>query len=186
MIPLSIIMIDDEDKQAFIQRLFLENERGMYAIAMRIVKDHNTACDIVSAACVKMIEKIAYLQKIDEQKQTPYILSIVKNTALMYLRQRRNEMLWMTSDEHALDWVSSSAAHVDDALLAEAEIQALRRAIKRLKPRDRNLLTMKYFSRIDDAEISRQMGIQQNSVRYYLTLARRALKEELLKEDSYA
>lgn len=79
MIPLSIIMIDDEDEQAFIQRLFLENERGMYAIAMRLVKEHNTACDIVSAACVKMIEKTAYLQKIDEQKQTPYILSIVKN-----------------------------------------------------------------------------------------------------------
>lgn len=183
MIPMAIMMIEDENDQAFIQRLFLQNERSMYAMAVNLVKEHKTACDMVSASCVKMIEKIDYLREIDEQKLTPYILSIVKNTALMYLRQRRNESLWMVSDERTFDWLSSSADHVDDALLAEAESQALRSAISRLKQRDRDLLIMKYFSQMDDAEIGRQLGINKNSVRYYLTVARRALKEEMKRED---
>lgn len=187
MIPTSIMMIADENDKEFIQRLFLQNERSMYAMAMSIVKEYNTACDMVSASCVKMIEKIDYLRKIDVRKQTPYILSIVKNTSLMYLRQRRSESLWTVSDERTFDWVSSSADNVDERLLAEAESQTLRSAINRLKQRDRSLLVMKYFSQMDDEEIGRQLGINKNSVRYYLTMARRALKEELKKEeDSYA
>lgn len=93
----------------------------------------------------------------------------------------------MVPDERAFDWLSSSADHVDDALLAEAESQTLRTAINRLKQRDRDLLVMKYFSQMDDGEIGRQLGIGKNSVRYYLTMARRALKEEMKREDdSYA
>lgn len=42
MIPLAIMMIEDENDQALIQRLFLQNERFMYAMAMKIVKEHNT------------------------------------------------------------------------------------------------------------------------------------------------
>lgn len=73
--------------------------------------------------------------------------------------------------------------NIDDALLVEAESQALRSAINRLKPRERDLLIMKYFSQMDDAEIARQLGINKNSVRYYLTVARRSLKEELKGEE---
>ena len=54
--------------------------------------------------------------------------------------------------------------------------QVIRQALKRLKPRDRDLLEMKYFSQLDDKKISQQLRISRNSVRYYLTLARRALK----------
>lgn len=183
MIPIAIMMIEDENDREFIQRLFLQNERSMYVMAMSIVKEHNTACDMVSASCIKMIEKIDYLRKIDVQKQMPYILSIVKNTALMYLRQRRNEGIYMVADERTFDWTASSVDNIDDALLVEAESQALRSAINRLKPRERDLLIMKYFSQMDDAEIARQLGINKNSVRYYLTVARRSLKEELKGEE---
>ena len=75
------------------------------------------------------------------------------------------------------------SGYIDDALLVEAESQALRSAINRLKPRERDLLIMKYFSQMDDAEIARQLGINKNSVRYYLTVARRSLKEELKGEE---
>lgn len=78
MIPVSIVEIEGENDREFIQRLFLQNERGMYAMAMSIVKEHNTACDMVSASCVRMIERIEYLRRIDARKQTPYLLSIVK------------------------------------------------------------------------------------------------------------
>ena len=88
MIPIVIMAIEDESDRDYITGLFLKNERGMYAMALKIVKEHHTACDMVSESCLKMIEKIGYLREISVQKQTPYILSIVKNTSLMYLRQR--------------------------------------------------------------------------------------------------
>ena len=104
MIPIVIMAIEDESDRDYITGLFLKNERSMYAMALKIVKEHHTACDMVSEACLKTIEKIGYLREISVQKQTPYILSIVKNTSLMYLRQRRSENNWLVDDERILDY----------------------------------------------------------------------------------
>lgn len=104
MIPIVIMAIEDESDRDYITGLFLKNERSMYAMALKIVKEHHTACDMVSEACLKMIEKIGYLREISVQKQMPYILSIVKNTSLMYLRQRRSENNWLVDDERILDY----------------------------------------------------------------------------------
>ena len=104
MIPIVIMAIEDESDRDYITGLFLKNERSMYAMALKIVKEHHTACDMVSESCLKMIAKIGYLREISMQKQTPYILSIVKNTSLMYLRQRRSENNWLVDDERILDY----------------------------------------------------------------------------------
>lgn len=69
MIPIVIMAIEDESDRDYITGLFLKNERGMYAMALKIVKEHHTACDMVSESCLKMIEKIGYLREISVQKQ---------------------------------------------------------------------------------------------------------------------
>ena len=69
-----------------------------------------------------------------------------------------------------------------DVVLRNAEIESLIAGLKRLPERDRWLLEMKYFRRMRDAEIARQLEIRENSVRMYLTKARRKLGE-LIAED---
>ena len=182
MIPIVSMANEGESDRDYITGLFLKNKRSMYAIALKIVKEHHTACDMVSESCLKMIEKISYLRQISAQKQTLYILSIVKNTSLMYLRQRRSEKSYLV-DEQMLDCIAASQNDLDAALISEAESQVMRQALKRLKPRERDLLEMKYFSQLDDEAICRQLRISKNSVRYYLTLARRALRNEIEKGD---
>ena len=121
MIPIVIMAIEDESDRDYITGLFLKNERGMYAMALKIVKEHHTACDMVSESCLKMIEKIGYLREISVQKQTSYILSIVKNTSLMYLRQRHSENCYLVDDERILDCAATSQDDLDAALISEAE-----------------------------------------------------------------
>lgn len=172
-----------EENDAYVLRLFLKNERSMYVIAMNIVNEHNAASDVVSEAFLKMLEKVDYLRAVEGEKQTPYILAIVKNTAMSYMRKRRNECFWTIPDEQIPD---TSGESLDDALIYEAEMQELQTAISRLKVRDRDLLEMKYFSQMDDAQIGEQLGISKNSVRPYLSRVRKALKEELKKiEEQY-
>ena len=45
MIPIVIMAIEDESDRDYITGLFLKNERSMYAMALKIVKEHHTACD---------------------------------------------------------------------------------------------------------------------------------------------
>lgn len=183
MIPIVIMAVKDNTDRDYITDLFLRNERSMYGMAMKVVKEHHMACDMVSESCIKMIAKINYLRELPCYKQTRYILSIVKNTSLMYLRKRRGENYCLVEDERILDCADDPQDPLDAALICEAESQVILQALKRLKPRDRDLLEMKYYSEMDDEAIGRQLGISKNSVRYYLMLARRALKTEIEKED---
>ena len=49
----------------------------------------------------------------------------------------------------------------------------------------RELLSMRYYEMRSDSEIAEKLGIGKNSVRQYLTVARRKLKEELIKGGWY-
>ena len=147
MIPIVIMAIEDESDRDYITGLFLKNERSMYAMALKIVKEHHTACDMVSEACLKMIEKIGYLREISVQKQTPYILSIVKNTSLMYLRQRRSENNWLVDDERILDYclrIMENAKTTEAQKLQKynlaAEIKRKYEELQRVKKHLMNLL----------------------------------------------
>lgn len=69
----------------------------------------------------------------------------------------------------------------DDAIIAEAEIKEVQAAWARISEKNRDLLRMKYFELLDDKAIASELHVAKNSVRAYLTRARRELKDELKK-----
>lgn len=181
-IPMIIMAIENEDDCEFIQRLFLKNEKAMFKMALRIVKEEHTAEDMVLAACEKMIDKISYLRNIDSCKHTPYIISIVRNTSLMYLRKRKRENILLVDNEQVFDWATHEHREIDEDLIIEAEVEEVRSALKRIHRRDRELLESKYFANLSDEKIALQMGIGKDSVRLYLTKARRKLRAAIKGE----
>lgn len=72
---------------------------------------------------------------------------------------------------------------MEDELIRQAEGQAIRQALKKIHRSERDLLQMKYFDLMSDSEIAERLHIAKNSVRYYLTKARRSLKSILEKEE---
>ena len=176
----AIMTVPDEDDREFIQRLFLENKMVMFVTARNIVKDYHTARDMVSESCITMIEKIKYLREISAEKQTPYIISIVRNNSLMYLRRRQREVELLKESwyifEHDVTEIQKS---VDSRLITEAEMQELKEALSGIYKRDSELLKMKYLEKLPDDQIAKIIGIGTASVRFYLTKARRNLEEEI-------
>ena len=182
-IPMALMAIENEEDSAFIRQLFLENQKAMFRTALKIVKDEHTARDMVSDAYLMMIVKIDALRKITSCKLSPYVISIVRNTSLMYLRKRRRENLWLVDDEAVLDWAVCNYHEIDEELIAEAETDELRTALNRIHKSHKELLEMKYFECLTDEEIAEQIGIGKDSVRFYLTKARRSLAEALKGSD---
>lgn len=178
--PITLMMIANDADRNFIESLYLKNARTMYLMAFRIVKDHHVACDIVSEACLKMIDKIDYLHEIKSCKLTPYIISIVRNTALQYLRKQKTE--WKHLEKNFVILLETEVeSKTDDAIIAEAEIKEVQAAWARISEKNRDLLRMKYFELLDDKAIASELHVAKNSVRAYLTRARRELKDELKK-----
>ena len=183
MIPTSISRMERGEDRDFLLELVKENGSLMYAMAFQILGNEPVANDMVSEACMALMKKTAYLRTIAEEKQRLYILAIVKNNCLMYLRKHSRERLFY--DGHELETSLASEDAVDDALIADADSQMLREALRKVDGRTRDLLSMRYFEMRSDSEIAEKLGIGKNSVRQYLTVARRKLKEELIRGGWY-
>ena len=183
MIPTAISRMERGEDRDFLLELINENGSLMYAMAFQILGNEPVANDMVSEACMALMKKTAHLRTIAEEKQRLYILAIVKNNCLMYLRKHSRERLFY--DGHELETSLASEDAVDDALIADADSQMLREALRKVDGRTRDLLSMKYFEMRSDSEIAEKLGIGKNSVRQYLTVARRKLKEELIRGGWY-
>ncbi len=184
MIPMAIMMISNEEDRDFIKRLFLENEVAMFIAANNVVRDYHIARDMVSEACVVMINKIEYLRKIDEDKRTSYIIAIARNNALMYLRKQKREMNFFAEGKYMLDAeINAAQEQVDSMLIAEADMQTVRETLSKIHKKDSDLLRMKYFENVSDAEIAQRIGIGAASVRFYLTKAKRNFANELKRSE---
>lgn len=183
MIPTSISRMERGEDREFLLELINENGSLMYAMALKILGNESVANDMASEACMALMKKTEYLRTIVAEKQRLYILAIVRNNCLIHLRKHSRERLFY--DEHELETSLSSEDAVDDALIADADSQMLREALRKVDERTRDLLSMKYFEMRSDSEIAEKLGIGKNSVRQYLTVAKRKRKEELIRGGWY-
>lgn len=181
-LPLMILAIENDDDRAFITQVYLKHRKLMYAVAIDIVRDPQIAEDMVAAAITEMIEKIDMLRKINSCRMRSYIASIVRNDSIDYVRKRdrQGKYAFIPDDEEMINRIPAEET-VDDSLLRTVEIEVLRKSIARLHARERILLQMKYVDEKDDKEIAATLNIGRDSVRAYLSRARKQL-QQIVKE----
>lgn len=180
-IPFAILSIGIEDDRAFMIRLYLDYRWLMYKVALRIVREPQLAEDMVSLTVCEMIDNLEKIRAVDCCKLKPYIVSFVRNVSIDFVRKRNRQgkYFFLTDDEPE----TASEDAVDENLIREAEIDALKKGLACLPENERLLLTMKYLDGLADEEIANRLGIARASVRTYLTRARRHLCQLLKEED---
>lgn len=183
MFPAAIVMMDDEDNRSFMEQLYIQHRYLLFKVAYDTVGDPQIAEDMVSEACMLFIENIEILRKLNICKQRAYIVSTIKHVSVDYVRKRNSQgrRQFFVGEEKAFDIPEQD--QMEDELIRQAEGQAIRQALKKIHRSERDLLQMKYFDLMSDAEIAERLHIAKNSVRYYLTKARRSLKSILEKEE---
>ena len=182
-IPTTNEPMSPEEARAWIGGLYLKNEAAMFWTAMRIVHDEHMARDMVSSACEAMLRNTDKLLKVEACKLTGYVLRIVENETRMYLRKKKRERLCLVGDDGVFDRATHEHHEVDEELISEAENKAVREALKRIHTKEREVLLMKYFENLSNEEIAEQLEIKKDSVRFYLTKARRSLAAVLMENE---
>lgn len=183
-LPVAIMMMEDGDDRSFMEKLYVQHRYLLFRTAYNVVRNPQTAEDMVSEACVSLIENIDTLRKLNICKLRAYIVTTVRNVSLDYVRKRdrQSEKYFFTSDEKSFDLPEQ--AQVDDDLIRKAEVDILRKALHKIHKTERELLQMKYFDMATDVQIAEKFHIGTNSVRYYLTKARRSLRR-ILEEGEF-
>lgn len=178
MLPMSILMMEDSSDKIFIEQLYLDNQYLLFKKAYEIVRSPFVAEDIVSEVCTLMVEKVTYLRKIDTCRRRACLVIFVRNRAIDYMRRKKVEQKHMVYGDWALENAASDG-EIDDDIIRTVEVECLKLALDLLDERNRDILEMKYWRKLTDSEIAEKINIQENSIRQYLTNARRKLKKIL-------
>ncbi len=160
------------EKDEFCERISTY-QNAMYSLAYSIVKNEQDACDIVGDAILRAYSGIASLQ--NKNAFRTWILRIVHNTAIDFLRKQENHVSVEDIEVYA---DNLSADNTDTATKL-----ALRDAVNRLTQPYRIVITLFYYEGLSTAKIAQITGTSVIAVRKQLHRGRNQLKEYLNRED---
>ncbi len=159
------------DEKEFFCECIRQHEKSIYSLAYGILKNEEDAADIMQESILKAYCNLDNLR--DKKKFKSWILSIVHNTAIEFLRKHRNTV---NIDEQ---WDLS----IPDPQADTATKLTVWDAVQKLKLPYRTVVLLFYYDNLSIQKISEITSIPTATVRQQLSRARKMLKGLLNKED---
>lgn len=176
LFPTMIFAIENPSERNFMIALYRDNYDIMYAVGYRILHDRSLVEDAISTACEKLICKVSMLMGYDSYTLRSYIVSTVRNTAInMANKIAREQKRSKYIDEDEAEDTLPAQDDVEYTVLRQEVIQGVADALECLQERDRDLLRMRYYDDMTDAEIALVVDIGAASVRTCIMRARKRL-----------
>jgi RNA polymerase sigma-70 factor, ECF subfamily len=133
-------------------RLFLENERRIYAFILSVLPSLNDAQDVLQDT------SLVLWQKFDQYEPGTNFFAwasqIARFEVLKFYKKQRRSHLWLS--QAVVDTIAEKS--VANAPLLDARYQALADCMQKLNPRDRDLLERRYGKVASPQEVASQVG----------------------------
>ena len=156
------------DRTAGFDALYRAYADRLFGYAVSLVKDRETAADVVHESLLKAVANIGKLR--DPSKLRPWVFAITRNESMSALRAGNR---W-TDDEEAIDMLSVDA-DVDRAVESQDAQALVRDAMEALSPADRDTLALALRNDLDAQEVALAMGANANTARAKISRAKAAL-----------
>jgi len=146
--------------------------RSAYNLARWLVRNGDDAEDIVQEAFLKAFKALDSFRGGDARV---WMLSIVRNTTMNFLRQRKTDV------GTELDQIEPAdrSPNPEQGLLEESRRQQVRHAIARLEPEFRETLVLREIEGLSYKEIAAILDVPTGTVMSRLSRARQQLLTEL-------
>src|SRR4051794_33090991 len=155
------------DQGADIERLFVTEYASLVRLAALLLDEPGAREEVVQEAFVRLYARWAGLR--DEERALAYLRRTVVNLSRSRLRRRlvaaRNRPL-----------PSGHAPSAHDVALARIESPAVVRALRDLPRRQREVLVLRYYGGLSEADIAATLGIAAGSVKGYASRGLATLK----------
>lgn len=155
--------------EAAFEKLYRAHWHGMVRVAMLLVDDVESAKDCVQDAFVGLYRKPLR----NPDAQLAYLHRSVVNAARSALRRRGTVRRHLRSAE------AGSVQGADHALIVSAEHAAVMAALRQLPQRQREVLVLRYWAGLPEAEIAATLGIRPGTVKSAASRALTALETTL-------
>jgi len=170
---------DTPDAAAIVSALYAEHALGLTRLAQVMLGDRAAAEDVVHDAFCGLCRRWGDLT--DQRKAQSYLRSSVLNGCRSVLRRQARGAAIPALSADALSGEGFSA---DAPLLASEDRRAVLAALRLLPDRQREVLVLRYYLELPDAEIARARGIGESTVRSTAHRGLTALEHLLTGESS--
>ena len=144
------------DADAAFDELYRSSRDDLYAYAAGLLRDRAAAEDVTAAAFERAYRK---RRRHDPRRGTPraWLFGIARNAALDELRRRKRRA------ELADDVPDESVEAPEQAAETAVRRATLRSALGSLTPRERELVALKFYAGLANAEIARVLGVSETN-----------------------
>jgi len=139
---------------------------------MRELRSHALAEDVCQETLMRVMERLQG-GKLESPEALPGFVAGTARNVIREVRRKEGRVSSIGEMEFAADEKEPS---VDDSVR-----RALDLALKRLKPRERDLLRLYYYEELSKDEISRKLGIDAERVRLVKSRALKSFREFYLR-----
>jgi RNA polymerase sigma-70 factor, ECF subfamily len=155
------------------EKLFREYFTPLCRVALAIVKDKDTACDIVQHVFVKLWHNRENIGISSSEKS--YLHRAVVNTALNYMEKQKRLELRDHFQDHEIP-----PAHNQQEFENEGQLQGIyNKALEALPPKCREVFLLSRQSGLAHKEIAHELEISVKAVEKHITKALKILRERL-------
>ncbi len=155
------------DQIAF-TRIVASHHADLLRIAQLVCGDVDLANDAAQAAWTIAWRRLGSLR--DPERLRPWLMSVAANEARQLVRRRGRRQV----REIAIG--DAGMPTFDDELATRVDLGV---ALRRIDPKDRTLLALRYIAGMESAEIGREVGMSATAVRSRLARAIMRLRREL-------
>ena len=168
-------MINDVDDRAFMQKVYQQNERLMYAIALKYASNTQDCEDIVHDTVEKLCKNIAKIKELPNSALRAYVVYAVRNTAINFRKHqstinRHIQQLSGDDSDSEYDQPESIIERIEDL---QEKRTSLTKVWMQLTDAEQELLYRKYVLDQTTEELSGIFQCSRDSIRMRLSRARR-------------
>ncbi len=165
------------DRRA-LQAIYAREGGRMLAVALRIVRDHGRAEDIVHDACLNIWTRAASFEPARGSGRG-WIYSVVRHLALNAVRDGAREVPADDATTSAMDQRDALVRHRDaaDTLIARLDRSRLLNCLERLDPARRDCVLHAYVDGCSHGEIAQRVGAPLGTVKAWIRRSLASLRE---------
>ena len=167
------------DREAEFGRLYEAHRTAVHAYFTGRTGDPQSAADLMQDVFLRAWQHLEKLADMPDDRQRAWIFTVARNLAIDAHRHQHTQ----AGAAHALTCEPTRAPQLaSTAVIAAERVAVVGEAIRRLPEPQRVALTMA-ASGMTSAELAAILGVPAGTVRYRLSLARRAVAEALDRYD---
>lgn len=168
-------MINDVDDRAFMQEVYQQNERLMYAIALKYASNTQDCEDIVHDTVERLCKNIIKIKGLSNSALRAYVVYAVRNTAINFRKHQAtiNRHIQQLSDDDLSSEYDQPESIIERIEDLKEKRTSLTKVWMQLTDAEQELLYRKYVLEQTTEELAGIFQCSRDSIRMRLSRVRR-------------